>query len=222
MGFFSLDKLKKRKLRARRSRTGRVLITGTGRAGTTFIIRVFTKLGLDTGFSTADLEEVEKKVGKAGLEKSLNKGTIQFRPEIVKSPHAVDILNDALLDGWLKLDLCIVPIRELSAAASSRAMVTERARQSGLDLATAPGGLWKTDRVGEQSDVLAKIFYSLIYDLVKHDVPILFAEFPRIARDEDYFLKVFGPFLYQRYGLDKARVSGAWRSEVRPDFIIQN
>ncbi|TCP27245.1 hypothetical protein EV656_101148 [Rhodovulum adriaticum] len=219
MELFSLDRFRKRIRRARRNGAGRVLITGTGRSGTTFIMRVFTQLGLDTGFTTADLENVEKNVGKAGLEKSLNKDTIRFRPEIIKTPHAVDIVDDALAEGWLKLDLCIVPIRELSAAASSRVAVTERARQSGLDLTKTPGGLWKTDHEEGQLAALAESFYTLAYALVKHEIPVIFAEFPRIAQDEAYFIKVFGPVLHQRYGVSTARIRDAWRSEVRPEFI---
>jgi hypothetical protein len=215
----SLDRIKKEIRRKRRAYRGRILITGTGRAGTTFIVRVFTELGLDTGFSQKYLKRVEDNIGKAGLEKSLSLDSIEYRPEIVKSPHAVDIIDEALSEGWLKLSLCIIPVRELSAASESRIRVTQRARQLGLPVEGAPGGLWKTANENEQQAILAESFYVLVHALVRNEIPILFAEFPRIIEDKDYFLRTFGPFLKKRYGIRKGKLGEAWESEANPELI---
>ena len=50
-------------------RRGRILISGTGRAGTTFLVQLLTELGLDTGYS--DPERVAmtySEQARAGLE----------------------------------------------------------------------------------------------------------------------------------------------------------
>ena len=151
----SLSVYKRQTLSVFKRKKGRVLVTGTGRAGTTFLMRVFTKLGLNTGFSTKDFENVETNVGKAGLEKSILKEKMHLRPEIIKTPHAVDILDNALTEGWLKLDVCILPVRELNAAAASRASVTLRAKEARLPEGRVPGGLWKTKDQEKQAAVLA-------------------------------------------------------------------
>jgi hypothetical protein len=43
------------------------VITGTGRAGTTFLVDLLTHLGLDTGYSTNTLDQFKYKNPRAGL-----------------------------------------------------------------------------------------------------------------------------------------------------------
>lgn len=47
-----------------------IVITGTGRSGTTFLIELLTQLGLETGFNASDIDIVSKKnhIARAGLE----------------------------------------------------------------------------------------------------------------------------------------------------------
>lgn len=42
------------------------IIAGTGRAGTTLLVRLFTRMGMDTGFNDSDTEMAEKSIGRAG------------------------------------------------------------------------------------------------------------------------------------------------------------
>ena len=48
-----------------------MLITGTGRSGTTFLVELLANLGLDTGYKPEELKDHKKKVGRAGLEKDI-------------------------------------------------------------------------------------------------------------------------------------------------------
>ena len=109
--------------------SGHIIISGTGRAGTTLLVQLFTHLGFDTGFGRADSLRCIDSLSHAGLEHSLRQ---KLLPHVIKSPWLVDELPDALAKGTLPISAAIVPIRQLSAAAESR-------RGSGARL--APAGL---------------------------------------------------------------------------------
>ncbi len=198
---------------------GHVLIAGTGRAGTTFFVRICTRLGLDTGFSEKHIAAAEGNVGRAGLERRITRATIAKLPEIIKSPHVVDVLDAGLREGWLAVDCAIIPVRELTAAAASRRAVSERAAVLGQNPNDAPGGLWKTNDPAAQEAVLAVQFYKVVEALVAHDVPILFLSFPRFANEPDYLVEVLGDFFATRFGVDEAALRAAHAAEVRPELI---
>lgn len=198
---------------------GHVLIAGTGRAGTTLLVRIFTHLGLDTGFTRQDIEAAEANVGRAGLEKKISRKGAARLPEIVKRPQVVDELGDGIAAGWFKVDHAIIPLRELRAAAESRRAVRDRAIRTGIDPKQAPGGLWKTDDPENQVNVLAVQFYKIVEMLVSHDVPVTFISFPRFAEDAEYFVSVLGSFLSARYGLSPDALRAAHAAEARRDFI---
>ena len=78
-------------------RPGRLYISGTGRAGTTFLMQLFTELGLDTGFKRVSDNKSYFPTARAGLEQDLfdRKG-----PRIVKSPFLCDHVDDVLAAGF--------------------------------------------------------------------------------------------------------------------------
>lgn len=198
---------------------GHLLIAGTGRAGTTLLVRIFTRLGLDTGFTEENIRAVEVNLGRAGLEKNVTRQRAAALPDIVKNPHVVDVLEDGLSNGWFRVDHAILPVRNLFAAAQSRRAVRERAIRAGADPATAPGGLWKTDDPAQQENVLAVQFHRTVELLVAHEVPVTLIGFPRLARDADYFVSVLGGLLDARYGVTPDALRAAHEAEVRRDFI---
>ena len=198
---------------------GRVLICGTGRAGTTLMMRIFTNLGLDTQVTREEIAEVEKNIGRAGLEKVISRETVKSLPEIIKTPLVVDVLDDALTKGWLKIEYAIVPVRELSQAAGSRRSVRERAIQQGMDPRDAPGSLWKTNDPEQQEAVLAIQFYKVMETLVAHNIPIIMVSFPRFAKDPGYFVDTLGGFFQDRYNISRSDLQNAYHAECKPDLI---
>jgi hypothetical protein len=50
-----------------------VLITGTGRAGTTFLIHLLTKIGVDTGFDLENIDAFIDQTSFGGLELDVRK-----------------------------------------------------------------------------------------------------------------------------------------------------
>ena len=188
---------------------GHMIITGTGRAGTTLLVQYFTILGFDTGFSTEESENSVDPVSNAGLEHSLASDGL---PYVIKSPWFADQLADVLAKGEISVRHAILPVRSLFEAAESRRRVSS--------LGSKDGGLWGTDRPGDQETVLAHKFYNAVFSLVSHDVPITFLQFPKLAKDFDHFYQALGDLLLE-HGVHKREAKDAFDAVTKPDRIHQ-
>jgi hypothetical protein len=154
-----------------------VIISGTGRTGTTFLVQLLTELGLDTGFKKG------KKVdpnSHAGMELDIRDTNA---PYVIKSPWLCDYLDEVLQEGNIIVDQAIVPMRDLYAAAQSRREVTRKALSADAEI---PGGLWHTKNPDDQEAILVAQLYKLIFALAKHDVPLILLLFPRFIHDPQY------------------------------------
>jgi hypothetical protein len=89
----------------------KVIITGTGRAGTTFLMQLLTALGLETGFR--DIHEGVYESCNAGMERDLIDSSA---PYIVKNPSLCDDLAQILQTGEYVIDRAFIPVRSLEAA----------------------------------------------------------------------------------------------------------
>jgi hypothetical protein len=154
----------------------KLLITGTGRAGTTFLVQLFTELGLDTGYAPGTASRDYFDHCSAGLEQAI--GT-EASPYIVKNPAFCDTLPTLIATERFKIDHVLVPVRQLDEAAKSRIRVGGR---DGL----VPGGLLGTADPAAQKGVLAERFHGLMHALAAHDIPHTLLCFPRLALDADY------------------------------------
>jgi hypothetical protein len=163
----------------------KVIITGTGRAGTTFLVRLLTELGLDTGYTRRNWPRDYFTHCHAGLEHDLAEPDI---PYIVKNPALCETLDSILVDGRIVIDHAFIPIRELEAVASSRIRV-------GGANENVPGGLLKNSNPAFQKAVLAEMFHQLVHTLVARDIPHTFLLFPRLACDADYAYVRLRPIL---------------------------
>jgi len=163
-----------------------IFITGTGRAGTTFLMRLLTELGQDTGYKNSS-EDVVAGEQNCGMERyiSLKAGT----PYFVKSPYLVGRIPAAVAQG-ITIDRLIVPMRELSAAAESRRRVAKIT--GNIDSA---GGLQGVREPEQQENHLAKMVHSLFYYAAKYSIPVLLLYFPRLVRDVDYLYESLKPVL---------------------------
>ena len=156
------------------------IITGTGRAGTTFLVELLTRLGLETGFRP-DRMSIDKRAF-SGLERSIRKRTA---PYIAKDPANSKYLRELLASGNVVIDHAIIPVRDFEAAANSRVRVTELAR--GRNEVRANGGLWLTDDPTEQISVLYEQFSILMETLARQpNVHVKVSEFGLKDRAWDY------------------------------------
>jgi hypothetical protein len=184
----------------------KIIITGTGRTGTTFLVQLLTELGLDTGYTRQSWPRDYFAHCEAGLERDI---LAAGSPYIVKNPEFCATLPALLATGHFAIDHVLVPIRELSEAAQSRIRI------GGAD-GDVPGGLMGTADPAAQKGVLAENFHGLMHTLADHDIPYTLLHFPRFARDGDYaFAKLH--FLVPRVGRDA--FDAAFRRVSRPELI---
>lgn len=186
-----------------------LIISGTGRAGTTFLVQLLTELGMDTGFPDPS----------SGLYANCNAGMEldicdPNAPYIIKTPVLCDYLDAVVRDGVV-IDHAIVPVRDLYAAAESRRAVSRKADSSSGG-GGVPGGLWDTDTPEQQEAVLAVHFHTLIETLTKHEIPTTLLHFPRFIHDPDYLYAKIGFVLT---GIGHERFLEAFRAVARPELV---
>lgn len=163
-----------------------LLISGTGRAGTTFLVQLLTELGLDTGFASSS-DDVDANCS-AGMEHPAQCIADGTAPYIVKSPGFCENLDYVMQLTDVKIDFLVICVRDLFSAAESRRRVSALAKDS-----KARGSLWGTKRPREQEAVLARKFYDLVYTSVKHEIPTLWLHFPRFVSDPEYLYESIKP-----------------------------
>ena len=86
----------------------KILITGTGRCGTTFLIKLFTFLGFDTGYNNKNYQKYIFSNCNSGMEKEYSDNHY-----ILKSPGFMMNIKDIVNDSSVKIKYIIIPIRDL-------------------------------------------------------------------------------------------------------------
>lgn len=192
-----------------------ILIGGTGRAGTTLLVQVFTALDFDTGYTLDEALSRVDPISQAGLEVNLRKGK---RHHVMKAPALADHMSAMLDEPGFEVEAAIVPMRDLFAAAESRRNVYDRAQSAGKDPRNHPGSLWKTDNPAEQEAHLALQFYRFVQPLIAKDVPLYLIDFPRFVGDGAYLHRSLRPML-DSYGVTEKLLSEALARVARPEAV---
>lgn len=151
---------------------GKIIITGTGRAGTTFLMQLLTRMGMDTGYTEKHIKD------EPGLEKEFK----MDGPRILKGPMFCDRAEE--LVDTLDIDCFIIPIRNLKDAAESR-------RKRG----NKKGGLWGTTDPQKQELILLNKFYRVCLAASTKDIPVIFIHYPKMTKDPDYLYNKLKPIL---------------------------
>jgi hypothetical protein len=198
----------------------KVIISGTGRAGTTFLVQLLTALGLETGFK--DLHEGVYENCNAGMECNLADSS---SPYIVKSPSLCDDLAQILQTGEYVIDHAFIPIRNLEAATQSRIQVFNQGKPKGgylrlllkgLKYKATPGGLIDTDTPDEQQYILTQKLYNLINTITTYDIPHTFLNFPRIIEDAQYLYNKLVPIIG---GIDYSKFLKTFDYVAKPELV---
>jgi hypothetical protein len=193
---------------------GRIIITGTGRAGTTFPVQLFTALGFGTGFTRNEFLQDVDEISHAGLERAL---VDEGNPYVIKSPWFADDLALALRENRIKIYAAVLPVRDLFGAAESRRRVHYAAVHRGLDPKAQPGALWYTEQPEHQEDTLARQFYKTIFPLIQYQVPT-FLEFSRLIEDPDYLFAGLQPLMTD-HRVTHAEFHQAHDNAARPELV---
>lgn len=196
-----------------------VVISGTGRAGTSFLIELLTHLGLDTGFLIEDLAKHKHASARAGLEHDIRRADA---PHIVKSPWFCDHAEAILRQHDIVIEHVFIPMRDLHAAAESRRFVTDQALSNMarwrryLPRRAIPGGIWQTRDGSKQEDVLLRKVYSLVLSLSKTHTPVTLLHYPRLVTDAEYLFNKLDPVLE---GIPFTRFETVFHAVAKPDLV---
>ena len=185
----------------------KIVITGTGRSGTTLLVRILDALGLDTGLADGKLSPYGANV-RAGLESRVDDPDA---PTVVKDMTLGFRLRELLDAGTLDIEFVILPDRQLDIAAASRIRASAYGGRP-----FGRGRLTGTMRATEQARVLADLRAELISTLDHFEVPYTILEFPRFALDAAYTHAALAPVAPDATLEDVERALAAC---VRPEFI---
>jgi hypothetical protein len=155
---------------------GKIIITGTGRAGTSFLMVLLTRLGQDTGYKPY-IEDFNEKI-RAGCEYKIFSTDIKRQqkllnsaPRILKHPKFSYKLGPMLKKNLIKVDHIIVPVRNIKDAAKSR-------QKAGLS--------WKIKGLASQEQVLAWALGKITETALEYNLPITYIKYPKLIQDPDY------------------------------------
>jgi len=188
----------------------RVLIAGTGRAGTTLLISILTRLGLDTGFDESDL--VIDDVSRCGLEWDPREPDA---PRICKCPAIVATIHEMLRVADQPIARVFIPIRDITASATSRRIVQDALAGTNSSQ-HVHGGLTFTAVAEDQENVLLTLHHHLLVQLSMYGIPVHFVHYPRMARDPPYLHRALEPLLR---GVSYTSFLGAFKATVNPEWI---
>lgn len=159
-----------------------VIVSGTGRSATTFLMQVLTRMDLDTGFPDF-ARPMEKDWRNPPL------------PYVIKRPQFCDELP-AFLDAGFVVDHAIIPLRNFEDAAVSRRRIAANAGSP-----NANGGLFGTTDPAKQKEVLQQKFMQLIDTITRRRIPFAIVDYNRI-NDVDYLFATLKPALSARYATE--------------------
>ena len=180
------------------------VISGTGRAGTTFLVQLLTRLGLPTGYKAEDFDDERFRKGpRAGLERNIRD---QDAPYIVKDPWFCDFAGEIFANPDIAIDYLIIPVRDHHAAAESRRHVVQEYLATGrwrrrlkywIKPFEVEGGLWLTrsKERGKQEEIILNQLYQLMLETANTFTPVILLKFPRIVKDCDYLYQKLKPVL---------------------------
>jgi hypothetical protein len=147
-----------------------IIITSTGRCGTTFLLLIYQYLGFKTGFDDRNMGSYIYKNCNSGLEK--RKGDIG-KFEVIKNPLFLGQMGELDTEN---ISWVVVPIRNFEESAKSREYHNKKA-----------GGLMGgAKNWGDQVKLYNGYMSKYIQDMVKNDIPTIFLDFKKMTNDEEY------------------------------------
>ena len=160
----------------------KIYITGTGRCGTTFLIKLFTFLKFDTGYTKDNYARSIHKNCNSGMER-LYKDNFH----VLKSPVFIDQIGTIVADKSINIEAFIVPIREYDVSAQSRVNHGRRC-----------GGLWNASDKKSQIEFYHSVMAKYLYHMVKHEIKTIFLDFDAMVNDKQYLFDKLTPVLSKR------------------------
>ena len=160
----------------------KILITGTGRCGTTFLIKLFSFLDFDTGYNRDNYN--------CSISSNCNSGMERHYVEnyyVLKNPEFMEKIENIVKDNLIKIKIVIIPIRDLNMSAKSRV-------KHGM----SNGGLWNANDELSQIDFYKNILTNYIFIATKYDINTIFIDFDKMINDEIYLFNKLNDILNEK------------------------
>lgn len=150
----------------------KILITGTGRCGTTFLIKLFSFLDFNTGYNRNNYKLSIYSNCNSGMERSYKDNY-----NIIKNPNFMMDIETISKDTSITIKNVIIPIRDLKISAKSRV------KHGKKDI---PGGLWNAENELSQINFYKNILTNYIMISTKYDINTIFIDFDKMINDKIY------------------------------------
>ena len=148
----------------------KILITGTGRCGTTFLIKLFSFLEFDTGFDRETYKESIFSNCNSGMERNYKENYY-----IIKNPNFILNIGTIIKDTTINVKYVIIPIRDYKLSAISR-----------VKNKNDPGGMWFAKDEKSQILFYNQIISNYVYLMTKYDINTIFIDFDKMINDKNY------------------------------------
>jgi len=163
----------------------KIYITGTGRCGTTFLIKLFSFLNFDTGYNKNNYKAHISAICNSGMEQSYNSNF-----SIIKNPNIILDISKIIQNPTIKIKTVIIPIRNYKLSAISRVKHN-----------TKHGGLWNADNLKSQIKFYNKIIANYIYFMTKYEINTIFLDFDKMISDKSYLFNKL-KFIFDEQNID--------------------
>ena len=161
----------------------KILITGTGRCGTTFLIKLFSFLDFNTGYNRDNYNLSISSNCNSGMERSYKDNYY-----VLKSPFFMTNIENIVKDTSIKIKNIIIPIRDLKMSAKSRV------KHGKLN-----GGLWNANDELSQINFYKEILANYIFIATKYDINTIFIDFDKMINDEIYLFNKLNHILNEKH-----------------------
>jgi hypothetical protein len=183
-----------------------LIIAGTGRAGTSLLVKILNACGLETELNRGNGYFWDDRAN-AGIETLPLAG--QEHPYVIKSPWTYQFLDELLSRKDVRIDGLIVPVRDLREAAASRIVIElqnmhrsapefDELLAGWRDWGLTPGGVTYSLEPVDQARILGQSLHLLLERALEHEIPICLVKFPKFAHDPMYLYRNLTPFISRR------------------------
>lgn len=148
----------------------KILITGTGRCGTTFLIKLFSFLDFKTGYNRNNYHSDIASNCNSGMERGCDE-----KFYILKNPEFLVQIKDIVQNPNIKIKKVIIPLRDLTLSARSR-----------VNHGNKNGGLWNAFNEISQIDFYKNILIHYLLISTQYDIDTIYLDFDRMVNDYCY------------------------------------
>jgi len=177
----------------------KILITGTGRCGTTFLILLFSFLNYDTGYNKTNYIEDIFPNCNSGMESLYTE-----EKYILKNPLFLEQIEEIACCKDMTIKYVIIPIRDYAVSVKSRVFLEnenknnkkhEKEDEKEYVCGTVPGGLVKAVDYDTQLAYYRQTMSNYIYIMTKYEINTVFINFDKMISDKKYLFDKLTPIL---------------------------